>query len=74
MSENHFEVYSRGMCCMSICTNIEDRDEIRRWANRENPTGIDSQWDFSEDKTFAQGGPQPGTCELGKGTHYLMIC
>ncbi|KKM03878.1 hypothetical protein LCGC14_1770030 [marine sediment metagenome] len=70
----HLEVYSAGIFHVSICTTITDRDEILKELNEQHPSGTDNGWTFSKDKTFHQGGPNPGPCEEGmKGAkHYLM--
>ncbi len=72
---SHFECYSLGLCCASVCTDLTDREEIERITNLEYPTGIDSKWEISKDTHFHQGGPMPGPCEKDPSrTHYLMEC
>ena len=76
MKENEeLEIYSNGFVHCSICTNIENIEEIERQVNMKNPTGIGSRWKISEEPTFRSGQPNPCVCEQ-KSTHrhYLMVC
>ena len=70
------EIYARGLVCCSVCAPADmPKDEIKAQVNKENPTGIESQWDFSEDPTFKGGEPNPAPCNRGLGRlHYLMNC
>ena len=69
------EIYRKGLIFVSICTNIEDRKRIVKILNKQHPTGIDSQWDFSEDLSFNGGEPNPSPCDKGTDNlHYLMSC
>lgn len=70
-----FEMYAVGLVCASICTSLPIETAVER-ANIERPTGIQSNWALSEDKTFADGKPNPLACELKPKTHkhYLLNC
>ena len=73
MSE--LEVYSNGIVHCSICTNIEGKAMIENMVNAKNPTGLRHGWKISEDKTFANGQPNPCPCGQREGyKHYLMVC
>ena len=72
---NDLVIYSNGLCCCSVCTDIEDLDELTRRVNEENPTGVESQWSISEDTHFRQGQPNPCQCEKDSNRkHYLFTC
>jgi len=77
MADNKvFEVYSLGLCYMSVCSSLQPNEIVRR-ANQEHPTGISSDWEISENKTFADGTtPMPCPCENNPETHkhYLLEC
>ncbi len=69
------EVYQSGLCHCSICTDIENIEEIERKVNQENPTGLSHGWEHSEEK-FVNGFDNPCPCEQKPETHkhYLMVC
>lgn len=68
------EVYSNGLCCCSVCTDLTSEKEIEKKVNIQNPTGIESQWTISPDK-FKDGHSNPCPCETHKDRkHYLLIC
>lgn len=74
MNDEKFEIYSDGMCCMSICTNIEDVLRIEELANEKNPTGLDHGWSISKEK-FKTGEDNPCQCNQdNKSKHYLLSC
>ena len=70
-----FQVYSYGPICASVCTSLSLAEATRR-LNQERPTGIESQWRKSKDKTFRTGQPNPCPCENNPSTHkhYLFNC
>ena len=35
-----FEIYSQGLCCLSVCTDETDKKIIEKLANDYAPTGI----------------------------------
>ena len=73
MSDDHFEAYSVGIICASVCTNMSVEMATAR-LNLEEPTG-GHPWFLSEDKKFLQGGPMPGVCERNPAhKHYLFNC
>lgn len=70
-------IYSRGLVCCSVCVPKDMTiSDIEYHVNMINPTGIDSQWKISEDKTFADKEKQnPCECETAKDRlHYLLNC
>lgn len=71
-----FMPYSVGLVAASVCTSLPVEEAARR-LNLLHPTGIDSQWHKSKDKTFADkvtanGAPCPDYPETNK--HYLFNC
>lgn len=63
-----FEILHIGLCDAVICTRLPI-DEATRRLNRENPTGIHSQWSFDGEKT------NRFSCPDGQGkTHYHLFC
>lgn len=70
-----FVVYAVGLVCISVCTDIQDRDEIERKANEVQPTGISSRWKISEEKKFRGGESMPCACEEDPSRmHWLLNC
>ncbi|MCU1492208.1 MAG: hypothetical protein JWM85_3613 [Acidimicrobiaceae bacterium] len=69
-----FEAYSVGLVCASVCTSLSLEEATER-LNKECPTGIRSQWQPAEDKTFSGGQPNPCDCKDHPGNkHYLFNC
>lgn len=69
-----FEAYNIGFVCASICTNMTV-EEATEELNAQHPTGISSQWQPSEDKTFVGGQPNPCPCDQDPNRkHYLFNC
>lgn len=69
-------IYSFGLVACSVCAPKDmPMDVLTREVNSANPTGIESQWALSEDKTFRGGEPMPCACNLDSGRmHYLFSC
>lgn len=68
------DVYSFGICCLSVCSD-EDIAKITESVNTTHPTGIQSQWAPSEDKTFHTGESNPCQCkDHTDRKHYLFNC
>jgi len=69
------EIYSSGICHCSVCVPKDmDKETIEQKVNSENMTGIQSQWEISEEN-FASGASNPCPCEdNGTRQHYLMVC
>ena len=63
---------------MSVCVQKDmPVEQIEHLANVEHPTGIQSQWMKSSDKTFSDGvNPNPCPCPDHPETrlHYLLEC
>jgi len=74
--KEELEVYNDGFVHCSICTNVKSRKRIEELVNLKNPTGIESRWKISRDKTFRSGEANPCPCEKNPKTHkhYLMEC
>ena len=70
------EVYSLGIVSLSCCaSNDLTIEEITVKINTYHPTGIDSNWKLSKDKTFASGESNPCQCEQDENRkHYLFNC
>ncbi len=70
-----FEVYGLGICCASVCTSLPIADAEAR-LNSVQPTGIDSKWEFSKNKFFANSKVINGCdCPDHVGNkHYLFNC
>ena len=69
-------VYANGLPTCSACVlKGMTKEEIEVEVNLVNPTGIDSKWCFSEDKTFKGGEKIPNQCDKDpKREHYLFNC
>lgn len=76
MKDKDIEIYSEGLCALSVCVpNNATREEIERAVNAVHPSGIDSRWKISVDKTFKTGNPNPCDCEhTPTRKHYLLNC
>ncbi len=74
-SDYDFVVYSEGMVCTSVCTNMP-LDMATERLNAERPTGISSKWHLSQDKAFSGGQENPCPCDRHPLTHkhYLFNC
>lgn len=69
-------IYSDGLVYCSVCAPKDmPIEEVTTEVNRQQPTGIASQWHLSEDKTFRDGLPNPTPCEVESSRiHYLFNC
>ena len=68
------EIYSIGVVCCSICTDLPIDDAVEQ-VNEAMPPGVESRWAISEDETFASGHPNPFNCPDHSGrVHYLLNC
>lgn len=71
------QVYSSGICHCSVCVPKElTHEQIEEQVNLEHPTGINSKWRISKDKTFKGGEANPCACNYlpESNLHYLMEC
>lgn len=71
-----FMPYSVGLVAASVCTSLPLKTATYR-LNMLHPTGIESQWHKSKDKTFKDGttlngSPCPDYPETHR--HYLFNC
>lgn len=74
MGEKQLTIYSKGLCCRSVCTNMTDLSEIEAEVNRQSSTGIPSKWKLAEEP-FRDGSANPCPCEQNEGfQHLLMVC
>jgi hypothetical protein len=68
---NEFEIYSEGLCYMSVCTTLDDRDAIE---SRAGISGARRGWKI-HDGAFANGAPNPCPCDQDSSRmHYLLSC
>lgn len=68
-----FEAYSVGLCFASVCTSLTPEAAAEK-LNHQHPTGIDSQWELS-DEDFSGGQINGCDCPDHKGNkHYLYVC
>lgn len=68
-----FEIYARGFCFMSVCTDLP-LDQVAARANAEEPTGIRTPW-VVHHKPFRTGEPNPAPCNQHQGRiHVLLSC
>jgi hypothetical protein len=68
------DIYSTGLCYVSVCTDIADREAIEAEVNKQHPTGIESQWHIA-DEPFGSGLPNPTPCTDDETRlHYLLSC
>lgn len=66
-------VYSIGVCAMSVCAPTDmAREQVEREANEAHPTGLDHPWRIA-DGCFQTGEPNPYPVE-GCGVHWLLVC
>ncbi len=72
---DEFTLYGHGLCYVSVCTSLSVPEATKR-LNQEAPTGIESAWALSEDKTFSGGEPNSCICPDHPETHkhYLFNC
>lgn len=57
------QIYANGPVHCSVCVpNGYTNEEIEQQVNRQNPTGIDSQWKI-KNEAFATGEANPHKCE-----------
>jgi len=70
--EPYFVVYSEGLCCASVCSNLHVSIVAARM--RERSTGV-SPWELSKEK-FSSGQENPCPCDGHPETHkhYLFNC
>jgi hypothetical protein len=68
----HFDVYSWGFIYASVCTDLSDQEATEQ-INLENPTGIPSRWQISDDKTFADGQPHPNPCKRDPSRRHVLF-
>ena len=70
------KVYAHGLPTCSACIiKGLTKEEIETEINLVNPTGIDSKWSISKDKTFKTGEKIPHQCENEPNKeHYLFNC
>lgn len=70
-----FQCYNLGLVCASVCSSLSLK-EISKRLNLEYPTGIKSDWRFSNSKTFLSGHTNPCHCNTNPKTHkhYLFSC
>jgi len=72
--KNDVDVYSTGICSMSIC--VPKKMSIETIEELAPITGINTSWKVSKDKTFADGKlTNPCICEDDEDRlHYLLYC
>jgi len=69
-------IYSKGFVHCSVCALASlSVEEITRFVNKENPTGLTHGWSVS-DEPFKGGQPNPCPCDQEPETrkHYLFSC
>lgn len=73
---NEVMIYSDGLLYCSVCAPKDMPIEaVTNEVNRQQPTGITSQWQLSKDETFKNGEPNPCPCEKDNTRlHYLFNC
>lgn len=69
-------IYKHGLVYCSVCAPSDmDTAAVTAEVNLQMPTGIESTWRISKDKTFASGQPNPCPCEVDASRlHHLMEC
>jgi hypothetical protein len=68
-------IYALGPMACSACAPAQlTPEEVTAAVNRQEPTGISSVWQISNEPAFASGEPNPGPCDQDPGTrrHYLL--
>ena len=72
--ESVFEVYSDGICYMSVCTDMTP-EEAASYANMVRPTGIRTGWRIAKEK-FRTGETNPCPCDRHpvERIHILFEC
>jgi hypothetical protein len=71
--QEHFVAYTIGLCHMSVCTDLTEKEEVERHANLAHPTGV-SPWQVTEEK-FHSGEPNPCPCNTDRERlHWLLTC
>lgn len=75
--KKELDIYSSALVYCSVCADKNMLPaEIEERVNSENPTGIESRWHISENKTFTDGNKNPTPCNKYPDTkiHYLLNC
>lgn len=68
-------VIATGLIFTSVCTGLDDTEQIEAAVNAEFPTGITSRWTLCRDKSFGDGTPHPAPCPDDDARwHYLLSC
>lgn len=67
-----FEIIAIGVCSASVCTSLSIADATNM-LNMTHPTGIQSRWAKSKDKTFRTGESNPCKCEKHPKTHRHIL-
>jgi hypothetical protein len=67
-----FKVYSVGICYASVCTSLQDVEEITRRLNEEIPTGV-SPWRPSKRRAFNDELSNPRPCDYYPETHRHIL-
>jgi len=75
METSTIDIYASGICYCSVCADREMSVlEITDILNHENPTGIERNWELS-DEDFTSGEPNPSRCSGDdRKQHYLFSC
>jgi hypothetical protein len=73
--KKRIDIYASGLCYSSVCADREmPLSEITEILNSENPTGINTRWELS-DEDFRCGESNPCRCtEDDSRVHYLFSC
>lgn len=77
LEKDGVEVYAYlGLAYCSICHPRDmPLNEVLRICNSLNPTGLDHEWEFSEETFFKTGQPNPCVCERDPNKlHRLLVC
>lgn len=71
-----FYIYAEGLPNLSVCVPKDmTRSEVERHANDLRPTGVQSDWKISKDKTFFSGESMPCECNDDPAQrHWLLNC
>jgi len=69
------EITMRGVISMQVCVPSYWRDEqITEFANRQNPTGIESCWEIRRTgNQFLAGSPERVQCDERKDCIHVML-
>lgn len=66
------EVYSEGICYMSVCSTLSPEETVKQ-VQETRPSGTSHGWQLA-DETFRTGEPNGCACKDHKGRRHFLLC